>query len=157
MNKVIFIFLILTLSFAVFADDDYEGLDQAQTLLINKKPKEAFSIIKPIAEKGNIQAQIMLGNYYLIEEKNIEKGRLWLHKAAESGDSYAQLHLAGSYLGRGSIEEDKEGVKWLMKSAKQNNPAAVDQLSMGYSKGWWGLPKDEKKAKYWKSIASGGK
>jgi TPR repeat protein len=146
---------MLTTSLAVFANDDYERLNQAQELLLNKKPKEAFSMIEPIAQKGNIQAQIMLGNYYLIEEKNIEKGRLWLHKAAESGDSYAQLHLAGSYLGRGSIEEDKEGIKWLMKSAKQNNPAAADQLSMGYSKGWWGLLKDEEKAKYWKSIASG--
>lgn len=142
-------------SLSVFASDDHERLDKAFELLLNKKPKEAFSIIEPIAKKGNIQAQIMLGDYYLIEENDVEKCKLWLHRAAQSGDSYAQLHLSSCYLVSGSIEENKEGIKWLIKSANQNNKTAAESLSNGYSKGWWGLPKDKEKEKYWRSIASG--
>jgi hypothetical protein len=98
----------------------------------------------------------MLGNYYKISEKNIKKAREWLRKAAASGHSYAQLHLGLSYIGKGDPNQDAEGIKWLLKSASQNNKYAAETLSDGYKEGWWGLPKDLEKAKFWSKKASVG-
>lgn len=153
-NKIVLIIICLVPHIA-FASDDSDRLNNAQDLLMSNQTKEAFEIIKPIAEKGNTEAQIMLGNYYIINEKNTEEGRKWLLEAAESGDSYAQLNMAGSYLGRGTPQENKEGIRWLLKSANQGNTTAAEQLSLGYSKGWWGLPKNIEKAKLWKKRARG--
>ena len=146
--------LVFPLSLVAEDKDKRESLDKAQELLIEGKSKEALALMLPFAEAGDIEAQIMLGNYYQTNEKNIKKAREWLRKASVSGDSYAQLHFGLSYIGKGDPKQDAEGIEWLSKSANQNNKDAAETLSTGYKNGWWGLPKDLEKAKLWSKKAS---
>ena len=151
-------FCIMVFPLSLIADekDKRESLDKAQELLIDGKTKEALALMLPFAEAGDVEAQLMLGNYYQISEKNIEKAREWLRKAAVSGNSYALLNLGLSYIGRGDPKQDAEGIKWLLKSANQNNRYAAETLADGYKNGWWGLPKDLEKANFWSEKASVG-
>lgn len=157
-TKLICIFCLLVFPLSLMAGEKgwRESLDKAQELLVEGKSKEAFVLMLPLAEEGDIEAQIMLGNYYQINEKNIKKSREWLRKAAASGNSYAQLHMGLSYIGKGDPRQDTEGIKWLLKSANQNNKDAAEFLSIGYKNGWWGLPKDLEKVKYWSEKSSVG-
>lgn len=99
-----------------------------------------------LANEGYQPGQVALGEYYIVEEKNLNEGRRWLRPVAEDGNPKAQLALATSYIGRGKTSWNIEGVKWLRAAAAQNNQQAREMLSLGHKNGWWGLEKDPKKA-----------
>lgn len=69
---------------------------------------------------------------------------------AEQGDAMAQFNLATLYhSGSGLPRNEKEAVKWYIKSAENGYRIAQEYLAAGYREGWFGLPKDTKKAVYW--------
>ena len=78
-------------------------------------------------------------------------------EAAENGNVDAQYNLSVMYeYGRGVPEDDKEALKWLMKSAEQGNPLAQFKLGYWYYVGQ-GVPKDFKEsAKWWLIAAANG-
>ena len=69
---------------------------------------------------------------------------------AEQGHAAAQFNLALLYhSGMGVDLNEAKAVEWYTKSAKNGYPKAQEYLSVGYREGWFGLPKDARKADYW--------
>jgi len=111
------------------------------------------------ADKGNAGAQLDLAYaYYIgfIVKTNMSKAMDLWRKAAEQGSAPAQYRLGEAYsTGRGGVKIDKEeGIKWLKKSAVQNDTDASRnaraQLFMGdkYHSGT-GVKQDDKQASIW--------
>jgi TPR repeat protein len=120
---------------------------------MERNPAEAVKIIQPLAEGGNVQAQVMYGEFFITEENNLVEGRIWLHTAADSGDAYAQYRLAMSYLGSRAGSDIVEGLRWLRKAAEQGYYEAEEQLALAYDYGRWGFPRDVEQVDFWRQRA----
>ena len=69
---------------------------------------------------------------------------------AEKGHAVAQFNLAMLYhSGSGISLDEKKAVEWYRKSAQNGYYKAQEYMAVGYREGWFGLPKDSKKAEYW--------
>ena len=69
---------------------------------------------------------------------------------AEQGHPVAQFNLALLYhSGSGISLDESKAVEWYKKSAKNGYYPAQEYMAVGYREGWFGLPKDNKKANYW--------
>jgi TPR repeat protein len=121
---------------------------------MERNPAEAVKIIQPLAESGNVQAQVMYGEFFITEENNLAEGRIWLYTAAGSGAADAQYHLAMSYLGSRAVSDIEEGLRWLRKAAEQEYFEAEEQLMLAYDYGRWGLPRDVEQEDFWRERAS---
>lgn len=133
--------------------NERQNLDEAFRLLVAGKKSEALQVIEPLAQHGNVRAQVMYGDYFITEENNLAEGRIWLLAAARMNDAYAQYRLAMSYLWRASVKENQEGIKWLIKAGEQGLYEAEEQLALGYASGFWSLPRDVEKEDYWRERA----
>lgn len=80
--------------------------------------------------------------------------RLYL-AAARIGYSRAQLSVGSMYLnGQGTKKSENEGVKWIMLSAKNNYPDALNQIGIFYREGNTVLEKNPREAvKYFSKAA----
>ena len=156
--RVFYFSLICTLCIAgtvpSWAADAEQELNRAIRLLMERNPAEAVKIIQPLAESGNVQAQVMYGEFFITEENNLVEGRIWLYTAAGSGDAEAQYRLAMSYLGSRSVSDIEEGLRWLRKAAEQGYYEAEEQLALAYDYGRWGLPRDVEQEDFWRQRAS---
>lgn len=69
---------------------------------------------------------------------------------AEQGHAIAQFNLALMYhSGLGVDLNEAKAVEWYKRSAKNGYYKAQEYMAVGYREGWFGLPKDIKKAEYW--------
>ncbi len=113
--------LIASLTWPAFAQDQ-------------ASPKEGtFEYYKSLAEKGNAEAQMKLGELYKSGKEvaqNVAESAKWYRKAAEQGLKDAQFKL-GELLfeGKGIAQDAKEAADWLEKAATQGHQAAKDKLS----------------------------
>ena len=73
---------------------------------------------------------------------------------ASSGHAMAQFNIALMYHGGLGVETNEaEAVKWYTLAAKNGYMPAQEFLSVAYQEGWFGLPQDEKQARYWEQMA----
>ena len=69
---------------------------------------------------------------------------------AEKGHAVAQFNLGLLYhSGSGISLDEKKAIEWYEKSAQNGYYQAQEYMAVGYREGWFGLPKDGKKADYW--------
>jgi len=69
---------------------------------------------------------------------------------AERGDAVAQFNLGAMYhSGAAGYMNEKEALKWYHKAAENGHHRAQEYLVVGYREGWFGLNKDESKARFW--------
>ena len=69
---------------------------------------------------------------------------------AEEGHAIAQFNMALLYHGGLGVDlNEATAVSWYKKSAKNGYYKAQEYLAVGYREGWFGLPKDQKQAKFW--------
>ena len=77
----------------------------------------ALAIWKPLAERGQVDAQFNLGTVYLHGDgvaKNEEAALKWFRLAAEQGDRGAQQQLGVMILnGQGTVANAEEGYRWI--------------------------------------------
>ena len=100
---------------------------------------EAVKWFRKAAERGDADAQFMLGTFYENGEgvsQDYQEAVKWYRKAAEQGNADAQFLLGGLYAtGQGVPQDDAEAVKWLRKAAEQGHAEAELMLIlMGESK-----------------------
>ena len=120
----------------------YEGGDYAT----------ALRELRPLAEKGNAEAQTYLGLMYRYGEgvpKNYVEALKWVRKAVEQDYATAQ-HTLGSmyYRGRGVPQDYAQAVKWYRKAAVQGLAQAQNNLGAMYEMGR-GVPQDHAEAVRW--------
>lgn len=103
-----------------------QGDTEAQIRLGNvaEDVAEAMKWYRLAAEKGNVEAQFRLGELYSVEAVE------WYRKAAEQGHASAQNNLGACYLsGNGTPEDIHEASKWFGIAASFGNENAKESLS----------------------------
>jgi TPR repeat protein len=113
-------------------------LEQALNSFYAEEYTQALSLLKPLAEKENAEAQCIIGNIYhlgLSVERNILEAIKWYIKAAENGNAVAANNLAGIYLSgdEGVAVNQAEADKWFEIARKQgflHTPVSNDYLKL---------------------------
>ena len=126
-----------------------------------KNFREAMRIYRPLAEKGDAEAQYYVGRMYekgegvRKDEREVVK---WYHRSAEGGYAAAQYRLAVGYaFGLAGLSRNQdEAAKWLHKAAEGGHKKAQRYLGRAYAEGRFGLPTDRKRAEYWSQRAETG-
>ena len=76
---------------------------------------------------------------------------------AEKGHPVAQFNMALLYhSGDGVGRDEGKAVSLYHQSAEQGYDRAQEYLAIGYREGWFGLPRDQKKAGYWQERLETG-
>lgn len=98
----------------------------------------ALQVIRPLAEKGHVEAQTLLGVLYsegrAVPQNDVEAVK-WYRLAAEQNDAFAQSGLSALYyLGRGVPQDYVEAYKWASLAAAQGYKKARDRIDFISSK-----------------------
>jgi len=117
----------------------------------------ALHIFIPLAEKGDLVAQLNLAKMYR-EGRGVSKDYKaavkWFNLSAAQGNAVAQYHLGVAYsFGLGVVPDYEIALNWYLKSAEQGNAFAQHHLSLLYYFGN-GVPEDKKYAYMWAYLAS---
>ena len=99
----------------------------------------ALRVYRPLAEKGQVLAQYILGLMYANGHgvpESYPEGLKWLTKAAEQGEAKAQFSVGVIYFkGLGMAKNYAEAFKWYKRAADQGNATAQYNLGAMYAKG----------------------
>lgn len=119
----------------------------------------ALTALEPLAEQGNVEAQLRLGLMYrngLGVRSDSAKAMKWLRLAADQDNAEAQFVLSNIYFWR---EDYAEEFKLLLRSAEHGYVYAQDYLGNMYAFGLGDVPMDKVKAYLWydRAAAQGGK
>lgn len=110
---------------------------------------KAFSIMKPLAEGGDVAAEFNIGLAYanaLGVERNDRLAVEWLRKAANAGYHQAEVVLGlMTKFGRGVPADSKAAATWFTKAADGGDPNAQFLLGVAVMEGQ-GVERDQKRA-----------
>jgi TPR repeat protein len=125
----------------------YDGMGLKQNL------NKSMYWMETSAKNGYLDAQLYLGNFYLIEQTlNYEKA--FYYYSLANSDATAQYILGYFYENGLGVEVDYEkAVYWYEKSADQNHPQAQLALGRMYHEAK-GVPEDFSKSAYWLKVAA---
>lgn len=134
-----------------------EQLEEGVAAVARRDYAVAFKAFKPLAEAGNVAAQVNLGNLYMkgegVKQNYVEAGRWYTH-AAEQNERMAQSKLGIlHYYGLGTEKNPGEAARWFTKAAQQGDRSAQAVLGSLYAQGD-GVPQDYAQAYYWYSLAA---
>jgi TPR repeat protein len=171
MKKLIQVFIIFGFVGLMCGSVNGQTLQDAKDLMEGEEYKQAFEILKPLAEKGNAEAQYNLGVLYYKGPRYNEKEELkgkgvpqdydeavkWWRLAAEQGVAQAQYELGRIYesdlVEVPGPEPEKEVVKWTRLAAEQGHAQAQSMLGFYYKNGL-GVQKDYQEAVKWYRLAA---
>ena len=106
------------------------------------------------AEKGVLEAQMVVGARSESGEDGAGKANSWYQKAAESGFPAAQYIVGTNFHAGKGVEKDlQQAIVWYRKAARQGFAAAQSQLGMMYAHGD-GFARDYRQAIAWLSRAA---
>jgi uncharacterized protein len=147
-----FKFLLFVALLAGFTTLAHAGFDSGKAAYDRGDYARAYKAFKPLAERGDIDAQFYLGVMYDFGRgvsQDYIKAAKWFRKAAERGDGEAQFELGWAYAeGQGVAQDYAEAIKWYRKSAQQGFPPAQRELGGLYANGQ-GVPQDHAEAIKW--------
>ena len=117
----------------------------------------ALQEFKPLATKGNADAQANLGFLYAHGQGvalDYKEAAIWYRKAAELGQSDAQFNLGSLYYdGLGLARDFKKAAEWYTKAAQQGQIDAQYNLGLMYATGQ-GVPLSLVQAHQWLAVAA---
>ncbi len=96
--------------------------------------QQAYDLAEKEANAGNVNAQRVFGELLIETNKSeeIEKGLVWLEKAASTGNARAQTSLGWALLKedvKNKLPDTVKAASWFEKAAKQGNISAL--LALG--------------------------
>lgn len=117
---------------------DKEIMVLAEQAVNQQRWQDAFDLILPLAQKGDLLAQTNVGLFYLQGKgvaQDLDKAYWWLSEAAEKGSVKALNNLGLMYLeGNGVKKSVPHAIKLFTLSAKSDNPRAAYILGLVYYK-----------------------
>jgi len=136
------------------------GLKEGYEALSRQDYATAIKEYRPLAERGNAEAQYRIGRMYEFGKgypKDQAQGIAWIRKAAAQNHADAQQELGFIYAtGDGVKQDDVQAVEWFRKAATQGDAVAQYNLGLLYAKGQ-GVPKDYAQAiDWWRKSATQG-
>ena len=116
------------------------------------------------ANGGDAASQILVGEAYAAGNggprdsrqltEDYKQAAAWYRKAADQGNTVAQIHLADLYRdGRGVARDMAQAVDWYRKAADHGDAGAQGTLGILYSVGM-GVQRDDVEAYYWLCLAA---
>lgn len=155
------IHLVLLATLGVFSGsanaaykEEYEEFEKGSVAYNKGDIATAINNWKAVALKGNLMAQLHLGQMYQMGDGglvpiNLEEAAFWFRKAAEQGDESGQCFLAFMYkMGNGVPKDPALAMYWFQKSAEQGSALAQRELVKIYMNGT-GTPVDYTLALEW--------
>lgn len=144
--------LLATLSLHTARADLDAGLE-----LVQKKEYSAARVeFEILAEKGDPDAQVNLGNLYMKGwgvNQDYAEAYDWYRKAAEQNSRIAQSKLGIlHYYGLGTLKDSAEAAKWFEKAADQGDASAQSVLGALCAQGD-GVARNLVKAYFWLTLA----
>ena len=117
----------------------------------------ALGLIRPLAEQGDIDAQVVLGQIYYQGQgvaQDYAMAMSWYRRAAEQGDSDAQYMMGRMYRsGQGVGQDYAIAITWYRKAAEQGDTDAQCMLGRMYQSGV-GVSQDFVQAHKWLNLAA---
>lgn len=118
---------------------------------------EAAEALRPAADRGLAQAQLLLATLYRVGRGvavDPEESVRWLRLASDSGNADAQNNLGMALLiGEGVVRDPAESAVWFDRAARQGQPNAQLSLASAYLTGS-GVEKDVVRGLAWLEIAA---
>ena len=150
--------MIATLTLAVSNIAVFAGpYEDGQKAFIRGDYEIALQLWRPLAEKGNTDAQFYLGLLYAVGNgvtQDYKEAVKWYRLAADRGNALAQSMLGAMYAeGKVVTQDHKEAVKWYRLAAAQGDPNAQINLGELYERGEW-VARDYKEATKWYRLAA---
>ena len=134
-------------------------LSEAYSAYINGDSATALQMIRPLAEKGDIEAQYVLGYMYEsghVAEQNSAEAANWFRRAADQGDPMSQIALGRLYQkGKGVEQNYAEAVSLYAKAAASGSARGHYRLASMYRFGL-GVPEDFVLAHMHYNLAAAG-
>lgn len=118
----------------------------------------AISLLRPLAEDGNVEAQRLLGDVLMRPGCNFPTDKTeaanWLRKAAEKHDVQAEFLYGQAVLhGTGVAADDKAAFDWIKRAAKAGDMRSQTSLGVLYYTGR-GVKADVREAINWTVSAA---
>ncbi len=128
----------------LFTSSAYASLEEGRAAYQKQDWVNAVKFLRPLAEEGNDQALVLLGNMYN-DGKGVEQNHAvaFQHykQALTSGNDNAMLAIATMYAeGLGTEKDFPAAFEWFKKSAEAGNPAAQFMIASFYLNGHAELP-----------------
>ncbi len=134
-----------------------ESIEDASSALQRGDFATALRLARPLAERGDAEAQFALGSLYFKGQgvtQDYREAAKWYRLGAEQGKAAAQTALGSMYFrGQGVARDYQEAARWYRLAAEQGNAAAQTALASMYYLGQ-GVPKDHMRAYMWFSLAA---
>jgi TPR repeat protein len=115
------------------------ALEDALGALARHDYKAALQLIEPLAQKGNANAQAVLGQCYSLGHGvavDPAQAVQWTRKAAVQGHVAAQTNLGLAYdTGQGVEQDQAQAVRWYSLAAAQGDAVAQTNLALMYDTG----------------------
>ena len=147
--KTLIIIPVLLFSLFLGLPSYSSDFDKGLTAYNNGDYATALKEWKPLAEKGDVDAQYYLGVLYDNGDgvpQDYKEAVRWYKLAAEQGVAEAQFNLGNMYYdGQGVSVDYKEAVRWFTLAAEQGDVDAQYNLDFIHRKGL-GVPQDDKEA-----------
>ncbi|MGH8614766.1 MAG: hypothetical protein ACREYF_22755 [Gammaproteobacteria bacterium] len=128
------------------------ALEEGQGYYANKDYSQAWRVLKPMAESGNAQAQLLVADMYrqgLGVTPADQEAIRWYRKAAENGVPEAQHAVAGAYFeGKTLPHSLEQAIVWWSRAAGAGLVAAQYDLGLMYARGL-GAGRDDRGARGW--------
>jgi TPR repeat protein len=128
------------------------GLKEGYAALSKKDYVTAANEYRPLAERGDPEAQYRIGRMYEFGNgypQDKAQGIAWVRKAAAQGHADAQQELGVVYAtGDGVKQDNAQAVAWFRKAAEQGDATAQYNLGLLYAKGQ-GVARDYAQAADW--------
>lgn len=113
--------------------------DEGTKAYRNHEYVRAFRVLEPLAVQGNIEAAYLVGSMHELGQGTVQsytQAEVFLKKAAEGGNSDAQVRLAFLYAdGHLGNDRSKDAADWFEKAARLGNPTAQVNLGVIFANG----------------------
>jgi TPR repeat protein len=133
------------------------GLERGMSAVEKRDWATALREFEPLAEQGNPEAQVNLGNLYMKGygvEQDYKQAFRWYLKAALQDNAVGEGKLGlMHYYGLGVRENHGAAAGWFRAAAEQGDTGAAAILGSLYAAGD-GVPKDKVQAYLWYSVAA---
>jgi TPR repeat protein len=145
------------LALALFGTAMAGPLEDGKAAALRGDYKAAVSLWLPLADQGNVDAQVYLGIMYMTGEgvpRDDAQALVWLRKAADQGNAIAQYDLGTMYDdGQGIPQDYFKAAAWYRKAADQGYASAQVSLGAMYDHGQ-GVLQDYVLAYMWENLAA---
>jgi hypothetical protein len=136
------------------------GLKEGYAALSKKDYVTAANEYRPLAERGDPEAQYRIGRMYEFGNgypQDKAQGIAWIRKAAAQGHADAEQELGVIYAtGDGVKQDNVQAVAWFRKAAEQGEATAQYNLGLLYAKGQGVATDYAQAADWWRKSATQG-